>query len=726
MGGPLNSIGSDSVRRAILVLGMHRSGTSAFTRLIGLRGAALPQRIIGAASDNETGFWEPAEIVNIHDEILKSVGSSWDDLAEFPDSWFTTSAAHVSKTRLIGALEREFGDEPLLVMKDPRFCHLVPLWLSILSSTNTVPLFVIPIRNPLEVAASLKRRNLLQEERSLLLWLKHFLATERHTRGHRRVFVTYDSLLRDWRDVIDVIGRDLDISWPPQSQEAAAESDQFLSDELRHHRIPIDEFYGRQNVADCVKAAFAWALRAAEHLPVDPAELDVLGGHLAEAQSLFMPIVADQDVFISILKQDIGKAEAERLAARQSSENVKEDLERRLVALNQELVVAVHGGEDARRRLEAIRISPFWRASAPIRSLLAGVPLSFRLQIRRVAKLIYWGLTPHRTKARLAFLRSRPNVGHQAPPISRRAQEAARKTEQELSDRLVELAADTGSSTLGNIEDLGGLRVCVGIVAFRNPLEDIQRVVATAQAAFARCGNDVVGEIRVLDNGGTLNPEELPVDVLFETAENRGFGGGHNICMKMAFDSGVSVYIAANPDGTFHPDCIRNLLAMHREHGGKALIEARQFPEEHPKYYDPSDLTTGWVSGACMLISRLVWEQTGGFDPEIFLYCEDVDLSWRCRMRGFQTLMCPSALFWHDVSGRTHEPWRWREMLVSGRYLAYKWGNSQFRDWTESRLVEEGFAYTRAELPPLDDLPTVPENTVADFSFYFHFAPARW
>jgi hypothetical protein len=66
-------------------------------------------------------------------------------------------------------------------------------------------------------------------------------------------------------------------------------------------------------------------------------------------------------------------------------------------------------------------------------------------------------------------------------------------------------------------------------------------------------------------------------------------------------------------------------------------------------------------------------------------------------------------------------------MLVSGRYLAYKWGDPAFLAWMERRLVDDGFAYSSDELPPLDDLPIVPGGPkTSDFRFQFHFSPIRW
>ena len=72
-----------------------------------------------------------------------------------------------------------------------------------------------------------------------------------------------------------------------------------------------------------------------------------------------------------------------------------------------------------------------------------------------------------------------------------------------------------------------------------------------------------------------------------------------------------------------------------------AAWEMRQIPYEHPKAYDPVTLDTPWVSGAAMLLRRSAFEDVGGFDPRIFMYGEDVDLSWRLRARGWRLRYLP-------------------------------------------------------------------------------------
>ena len=104
-------------RKAILVLGMHRSGTSALTRVLNLYGAALPRRMIPPNPNNEKGYWEPKVIVRIHDELLSAAGSRWDDVLDFPAAWFASEIAQTFAIRLLG-VARRVPAAKLFVVKD--------------------------------------------------------------------------------------------------------------------------------------------------------------------------------------------------------------------------------------------------------------------------------------------------------------------------------------------------------------------------------------------------------------------------------------------------------------------------------------------------------------------------------------------------------------------------------------------------------------------------------
>ena len=279
-------------RIALIVAGMHRSGTSALTRVLSLCGAALPEQLMGASENNPKGYFESERLYALHEELLAEAGTRWDDLSPFPRAWYASPNVGAWVARLREAVQAEFGSASLLTIKDPRVCKLVPLWVRALHDLEIEPVFVLPVRNPLDVAASLRRAEGVGEAKATLLWLHYFLAAERDTRGHRRAFASYDALLEDWRRVMARVESDLALVLPRASRRAEAEIDAFLARELRHAATRAEDLYAHQGISAWVKQAYAWGLRAAAAESPDVDELDVLGLAIEPAESAFGPVIA--------------------------------------------------------------------------------------------------------------------------------------------------------------------------------------------------------------------------------------------------------------------------------------------------------------------------------------------------------------------------------------------------------------------------------------------------
>lgn len=222
-------------RNAIIVLGMHRSGTSALTRVISLLGAELPKRVMGPHASNERGHWEPDQLVALHDRLLREIGSRWDDWR----SWDTfpigeDRLAHY-RTEIRSILEEEYDEARLFVLKDPRICRFVPLYDAILSEMGAAVSYVIPVRNPLAVIASLRQRDGMTDGFVALLWLRHVLDAEYATRGKSRFFTSYEELIADWRGVVGKMGSALSFGWPIPVETASESIGDHLSSDLQHH-----------------------------------------------------------------------------------------------------------------------------------------------------------------------------------------------------------------------------------------------------------------------------------------------------------------------------------------------------------------------------------------------------------------------------------------------------------------------------------------------------------
>jgi len=198
---------------AIFVVGMHRSGTSALAGVLRHLGVAFGTRLMDASPDNPRGYWEHFDIVSAHERLMAAAGYAWSDIRPPPDGFFDSAAAADTRRELIGIVEREFAGVLLWGAKDPRLCRLVPLWLPLLDRLKVTARFVLTLRHPLDVAASLTARDGLGTPRALLLWLRHVLEAERNTRDCQRTIVHYEDLVGEagWRSVAAQIGGDFSL-----------------------------------------------------------------------------------------------------------------------------------------------------------------------------------------------------------------------------------------------------------------------------------------------------------------------------------------------------------------------------------------------------------------------------------------------------------------------------------------------------------------------------------
>lgn len=221
-------------RAAYVVLGMHRSGTSSVAGALARLGAAPPRTLMRPAQDNPRGFWESEVIAALNDRILAARGSNWHDWRPLD-----TSGAAVFADEAADALTQEFGDAGAVVLKDPRICRLYPFWRGVLEAAGYEPLVVSPVRDPLEVAASLGARSGMPRPVALRLWLRHVLEAERTSRGRPRHLMDWADFMDDWRGQMALmgtrLGRALDFD-----AARASEADAFLTPDLRRQKAEAD------------------------------------------------------------------------------------------------------------------------------------------------------------------------------------------------------------------------------------------------------------------------------------------------------------------------------------------------------------------------------------------------------------------------------------------------------------------------------------------------------
>lgn len=315
-------------RQALVVAGMHRSGTSAMARLLSLSGATLPERVMDPGPDNPLGYWEPWEMVALDDEILEAVDSRWDNVFAVKDNERAWAARGRFLSKAQGFLTHNFGDQDLLVMKDPRSSILASFWRQALEEIAVDPVYVIMVRHPLEVAESLLARNGSPREKSLLLWTSYMLAIERDTRDAPRVFVTYSDMLNDWRGVLDrietVMGRPL----PRRTPSAGVDIERFLSKSHRHHEADVAALEEIPGVWAGAQTTYRWMMEAARDSAPDPEPLAAVEAELDTLEQTVGPVLAEmrQELAqIPVAKAEASEAHEELARMRFSLQDARQE-----------------------------------------------------------------------------------------------------------------------------------------------------------------------------------------------------------------------------------------------------------------------------------------------------------------------------------------------------------------------------------------------------------------
>ncbi len=194
----------------LLVLGMHRSGTSMLARLINLMGAYVGPEHVMLSFDhaNSKGYWERRDVMEVNDEILRLNGCTWNRVANW--SLAQPRALPPEVVHRMQSIVLGMDAFRPWVMKDPRMCLTLPCWIPFLEA----PVAVMMHRDPQEIGRSLLSGNKEQRKTppalSLALWEYHAVGALNATRGMPRVFVRHDRLIAHPVETVSRLFSDLE------------------------------------------------------------------------------------------------------------------------------------------------------------------------------------------------------------------------------------------------------------------------------------------------------------------------------------------------------------------------------------------------------------------------------------------------------------------------------------------------------------------------------------
>jgi len=226
--------------RAIVVIGMHRSGTSAAARALAALGVYLGNDFLDAQPENPTGYWEDRGIVELDDRVLKGLGLQWDDAGTVEPRRLRGWRMWRLRRQTVGYLRRRFTAHGLWGFKDPRAIRVLPFWLDVLRAAGASDSYLLVIRNPASVAASLYARQRMPAQFALRLWLAYTVPFLDLLAEKPLAVLDYDLLMREPRAQLDRVAGKLRLpAGAPGEVERFAGA--FLDERLRHTVFSPDE-----------------------------------------------------------------------------------------------------------------------------------------------------------------------------------------------------------------------------------------------------------------------------------------------------------------------------------------------------------------------------------------------------------------------------------------------------------------------------------------------------
>ena len=237
---------SQSAAGTVLVLGMHRSGTSMIARLVNLCGAYIAEasEIMEPSPDNPAGYWEPTQLVDINRAILSQTDCSWcsPPLQKPPNSLESVDATVASDMKRF--LSCDVPRDRPRVLKDPRMSLLLPLWRELLPR----PVALIVWRDPVDVAKSLHARDRFPASVSYALWEQYTRSAIEVSDGMPRMLVSFDKFISEPRPSIEML-----IDFLAEHAGIKAEEVEFerllsvTSLDIVHHRSLASAFFEDPN-----------------------------------------------------------------------------------------------------------------------------------------------------------------------------------------------------------------------------------------------------------------------------------------------------------------------------------------------------------------------------------------------------------------------------------------------------------------------------------------------
>jgi len=354
--------------KLIVVLGMHRSGTSAITRGLQVMGVRLGDRLMLAVEGNNSkGFWEDIDLNVLNIEMLSAIDSDWHYLAPIENRDVKTLCTQGYFLRATELLQQKISISPIFGFKDPRVAKLLLFWKEVFSHCQFDIIYVMTLRHPLSVVKSLAKRDGMEKERSYLLWLGHVVTSLIGSAGYKRVLVDYDSLMQtpdhELMRVAKCIGMKID------PIELQSYKNEFLDQGLQHTVYELNDLLLDTACPPIVREVYTALLDvASDKIKFDDVALQKkILCWSNEFERLKSPLVLADRLFTQNVVATKTIAERDRQIT--SLNQTVAERDEQITSLNQTLAERDEQITSLKQEVDQIYQSRSWKISKPLRML---------------------------------------------------------------------------------------------------------------------------------------------------------------------------------------------------------------------------------------------------------------------------------------------------------------------------------------------------------------------
>lgn len=713
-------------QKLIVVLGMHRSGTSAVTRALTTIGVELGDALLmPMQSVNDKGFFEDIDFVALNEEMLRACGRTWFSLDPIQPTEADFLCNHGYLQKAIELLREKVSAHQFFALKDPRTAKLLPFWSRVFSRCDFHVQYLLVFRHPMGVQQSLKQRDRFESVLSYYLWAEHTLYALKYTQGMLKIIVDYDYLVEDPESEIHRIARQLDANVDREELEVYKRD--FINKSLRHANFKLNDLEKNSDIPAVVKNIYRLVLEKFEcdNLRITQNELALIDkwqGEINETRPLLRLVDHQQNQITDLNAETVRRGEwalglkdeiAHLYIELKQKENQINDLKAENVRRRERALGLKAELKAEREKLHQIHSSNSWLITVPLRELRRWIS-SPRNQLKKylhnaliLTKKYYQSLpisVQTKTKHRILISKILPQLlGETNRPHSTATHFAPAR-------RSIGLVSPEIANT-----DPTEIASSLSFPAYEQPLISILipvygqiRYTLHCLTSIARHLPKIPFEIIVIDD---CSPDDSAKFLslikgvkLLRNDDNQGFIRSCNTGASAA--KGQYLYFLNN-DTEVTAGWLEALLRTFHDLPGTGLAGSKLvYPDGRLQeagciiWQDGSAWNFGrdqdqmlpiynyarevdYCSGASIMVPSVLFKELGGFDNHYLpAYCEDADLALKIRAKGYRVIYQPlsTVIHFEGISSGTETTegtkayqvvntekmyTRWRDVLAS-------------------------------------------------------------